>query len=84
MSCCGNKRNEYARNLSPGYVSPSRATQVKMSEDIAFEYTGQTGLTVTGNITSKKYRFSGKGDMQLIDHRDAGGMMAIPALRKVK
>ena len=84
MSCCGNKRNEYAGNLSFSNSFHSPAIPSKMPEDVPFEYTGQTGLSITGNITGKKYRFSNNNDIQLIDYRDAGGMMAIPVLRKVK
>jgi hypothetical protein len=64
--------------------SNSQAVLVKIHEDIFFEYTGDTALTVTGTVTRKQYRFTGNGDIQLIDYRDTGGMMAIPVLRKLK
>jgi hypothetical protein len=48
-----------------------------------FEYKGETGLTVTGTITGKQYRFPRNGDIQWIDHRDAGGMMAVTVLKKL-
>ncbi len=55
-----------------------------MWPDVSFEYTGETGLTVNGGVTGKRYRFKHKGEVQLIDYRDANGMMAISFLRKVK
>jgi hypothetical protein len=51
--------------------------------DVSFEYTGKTALSVAGNITGKRYRFSHSGDEQLIDYRDASGMRSIAVLRKV-
>ena len=82
MSCCGKKRNEYIADINNHaaiYFEPE-----KMREDIYFEYTGETALSVTGSITGNKYRFSKKGAVQQIDYRDAGSMMAVPILKKVK
>jgi hypothetical protein len=83
MSCCGNKRNEFIQSLS-GNTSPGMpGFGKKMWQDVLFEYTGTTALTVKGYITGKTYRFSKTGHRQVIDYRDASGMMAIPALKKV-
>lgn len=83
--CCGNKRNEHAgRSSSPNYSSHPSVHPSRTTSDVYFEYTGETGLTVTGSITGKKYRFSGKGDMQLIDYNDSSGMMGVPVLKRVK
>jgi len=49
----------------------------------SFEYAGRTAITVIGNITGKKYRFSYPGDKQNIDHRDVKGMQSIPGLKKI-
>lgn len=93
MSCCGNKRNEYSGRSSSGYSSPPSvllskisgpAPLSKNSGDASFEYTGENALSVTGSITGKKYRFSGKGDIQVINWRDVSGMMAVPVLKRVK
>ncbi len=84
MSCCGNKRKEYVRSRPFTHSSDLPTVPVKMPEDVSVEYTGYTGLTVTGTITGNKYRFSGTGDIQLVDYRDAGGLMAIPVLKKSK
>ncbi len=49
----------------------------------AFEYIGKTALTVIGNVTRKRYRFSYPQQKQIIDARDAEGMLAVPVLKKV-
>lgn len=55
-----------------------------MWPDTYFQYTGKSALTVTGKITGKNYRFTKPGEMQVIDYRDASGMMAVPVLKKVR
>jgi len=80
MCNCGNKRNEYAGQVYKLSNEISNQPVKKMWNDAKFQYTGQTALTVTGGITRKKYRFTHSGDIQLIDYRDASGMMAIACL----
>ena len=85
MSCCGNKRNAWHRNDAVhSHRSETPREYEKMREDVSFEYTGATALTVTGSVSGKKYRFLFTGDQQLVEYRDAPGMMAVPVLRKVK
>lgn len=85
MACCGQKRNEYRQQeRQPASGSVYNYTPPKMWEDVLFEYTGKTALTVQGSITGKRYRFEHPGDKQVIDYRDAAGMMAVPVLRKSK
>jgi hypothetical protein len=82
MCNCGNKRNEL--NHSPTSMSGPVVAATRHQPrwpDVSFEYTGKTALSVAGNITGKKYRFHHPGDIQLIDYRDASGMMAIPVLK---
>ncbi|MEP6845853.1 MAG: hypothetical protein ABI861_07610 [Panacibacter sp.] len=83
MCNCGKKRTEYNQQNN------STATQIKtpmphtqQNINTVFEYTGKTALTVMGNITGRRYRFNRPGDMQSIDPRDAGGMTAVPVLRR--
>jgi hypothetical protein len=85
MSCCGNKRNtlKHAEALY-SQKSESVPENKKLWEDFYFEYTGATALSVTGNISGKKYRFLFAGDRQLIDYRDASAMMAVPVLKRVR
>jgi hypothetical protein len=82
MCNCGNKRDTITQSVS-GNIFLER-NPVRMWPDVNFEYTGNSGLSVTGGITGKKYRFNRPGDIQLIDYRDTSGMMAIPVLKKVK
>ena len=82
MCNCGNKRDTITQSLSGAVVAENNP--VRMWPDVNFEYTGNSGLSVTGGITGKKYRFNHPGDIQLIDYRDASGMMAIPVLKKMK
>lgn len=82
MCNCGNKRNEFARLLS-GAVAYEK-TPSGMWEDVNFEYTGKSGLSVTGSVTGRRYRFNHPGDAQLIDYRDASGMSMAPNLKKVR
>jgi hypothetical protein len=85
MSCCGNKRNAWQRTESQHSHKIETPAEVKrMLEDIYFEYTGATALTVTGSVSGKKYRFLFTGDRQMIDYRDASGMIGVPVLRRVK
>ena len=86
MCNCGNKRNDYADHEKLKFNSGSPADQQpssKIFEDCYFKYTGNTGLTIKGNITGKIYRFSSVGEVQLIDYRDASAMIAVPVLKKV-
>ena len=86
MCNCGNKRNEYAADEKLKFNSSNNSSQLmpsKIFEDSYFKYTGNTGLTVKGNITGKVYRFSKGGEVQLIDYRDASAMFGVPVLQKV-
>lgn len=78
----------YSTTLLPGEKVRLAANNVtnnppaKMWEDVWFEYTGQTSLTVKGSVSRNVYRFNAHGDKQLIDYRDASAMMAVPVLKK--
>ena len=82
-SCCGKKRNGVAESYSFNGPPVSQGSVTKMWEDVLFIYTGETGLTIKGNISGHRYRFRHKGDQQLIDYRDAAAMMAVPVLEKL-
>lgn len=81
MCNCGNKRNEYAGTLSTGPLSND--SMKRMWNDVPFEYTGETGMTVRGTITGKVYRFNFKGDRQTVDYRDAGNFRSVPNLQRI-
>jgi len=50
---------------------------------VYFEYVGQTGLTVFGSATNKKYRFEGPGSRVEVDPRDRPSLAKVPNLREV-
>ncbi len=83
MCNCGNKRTlfEQQTNIQSGFAHYKRNHFGET--DLPFEYTGKTGLSATGSITGKQYRFNFTGDIQLVDYRDAPGMSAIPVLKKL-
>lgn len=83
MCNCGNKRNTLiSRPLSNQTAMIVNRQPPKMWPDISFEYMGNTGLTVKGNVTGKLYRYDKKGDTSLIDYRDASGMMRLSLLKR--
>jgi hypothetical protein len=53
-----------------------------MWADLQFEYIGDTALTMIGPVTGRRYRWTGKGEIQEIDYRDAGGLR--PHLHSLK
>ncbi len=82
MCNCGNKRSSHQQEakILSGAVSSERNNL--HPNNIKFEYTGETGLSVTGSITGKRYRFNFTGDTQLIDYRDVNSMAGIRVLKK--
>jgi len=97
MSCCGNKRAAYAQQQSANNTrrttnTPgSAATSVnqgpppappKMWADLRFECIDNTALSVIGPVTGKRYQWTGKGAVQVVDYRDAGGLR--PHLHSLK
>ena len=85
MSCCGNKRSAWHRTeAAHSYKTEIPNADRKLREDVHFEYTGETALSVTGPVSGKKYRFLFPGDRQSADYRDAPGMMGVPVLKRVK
>lgn len=83
MSCCGNKRSASRHYAGSGALPTDGPFTPRVAPDVPFEYTGASGLTVTGTVTGRRYRFNGPGEIQAVDYRDAGGMASVPVLRKV-
>ena len=82
MCNCGKKRIE---TFDPYQGISNRVDDSELNkEDIRFEYIGKTGLTVTGSVTGRKYRFDFSGDVQPVDYKDSVGMMAVPVLQKLR
>ncbi|MEP7318717.1 MAG: hypothetical protein ABI921_08240 [Panacibacter sp.] len=84
MCNCGKKRTGYMQQHSFADNSITAVVPVQNITTFNFQYTGKTALTVAGNMSGKRYRFSYTGDIQPVDARDAGSMMGIPVLKKIK
>ena len=85
MCNCGNKRAGLQLNQTADVAiqqSTIPSQKEKMWQDIYFEYTGVSALSLTGRITGKSYRFTAPGNIQPVDYRDAPTMMLIPVLKK--
>jgi hypothetical protein len=85
MCNCGNKRSQLktqSADRSKQTVIIKPADQ-KMWADISFMYTGESALTVTGNVTGRRYRFNEPGEQQMIDYRDASFMLTVPVLKRI-
>lgn len=83
MSCCGKKREEYTGSFYSGSSGTTSLRSQRVYEDIYFEYVGETALTVRGSVSGRTYRFHTKGERQIVDDKDVGGMMAIGVLKRV-
>ncbi len=87
--CCGRNRAQFratTTNFPPPRLAPTVAgSQRPMARTpgATFEYIGQTGLTVTGAVTGRLYRFDQTGSRIGVDPRDRPFMAAIPVLRQV-
>ena len=83
MSCCGKMRQQIVQATSAApveqKVNPSNAQFA-----ISFEYTGQTGLTVIGPASGRRYRFDAPGAQVAVDPRDRPGLARVEALRQVR
>ena len=80
MCNCGNKRSHsrISREAESKKENPAQEP-----EQVLYEYTGKTALTIVGNVTRKHYRFNYPGDKQNIDSRDSRSMTTVPVLKKV-
>ena len=79
MSCCGRQREQFLATRQ----APLQASDRQRQPAFRFEYVGTTGLTVTGPLTGKRYRFDGYGSRVVIDPRDVPSMATVPHLRRV-
>jgi hypothetical protein len=85
MPCCGQARRQLAPARSQSQAESQRAgaDRAKLQFEIAFEYTGRTGLTVIGSVSGRRYRFEKTGSRVVVDPRDRPGLSMIPKLRQV-
>ncbi len=85
MPCCGQQKTDFG--FSSRGVQTRKPTSNGMGSgyrySVYFEYVGNTGLTVFGSATNKKYRFSGPGSRVQVDPRDRPSLAKAPNLREV-
>jgi hypothetical protein len=85
MCNCGKKRTELKQQ--PRVFNTNMQTQTQPVNQpknaVLFKYTGNTGLTITGSVTRKNYRFNFPGDVQQIELSDVQGMNNVPVLRRL-
>jgi len=86
MSCCNDKR---ARAVTTTAVAARTTQQEQLylrhrpnAASVAFEYVGETSLTVSGPVTGARYRFPAPGSRLDVDARDAAYVGAVPSLRR--
>lgn len=87
MSCCGGKRRQFPAATPPTKMKttpPYRPSAPPLSEEVTFEYTGQTALTVRGPLTGRAYRFAYPGAQVSVDKREAAALTAVPHLKRRK
>jgi len=89
MGCCGDKREQFHdRILAPQsreiIAEASSLPSATPPSFVYFEYIGKTGLTVSGPITGRRYRFDVPGAVVAVEGRDAPSVSAVPNLRRTR
>jgi hypothetical protein len=77
MSCCRQARAKAMLEAKQLFAQPSRP------ETVAFEYIGQTSLSVIGAVTRTMYRFQATGGRVAVDPRDAAALASVRILRRI-
>lgn len=85
MCNCGKKRTELKQQPAALNTNMQNKTESvnQPKNGVLFKYTGNTGLTITGSVTRRSYRFNFPGDVQQIELSDARGMNSVPVLRRL-
>lgn len=88
MSCCGKSRAQAGQPTGRTVamrVQPklSVATTAPPFGTVAFEYTGDSRLTVIGLVTRTRYEFQGHGSRLNVDRRDSNSLSTLPTLQRV-
>jgi hypothetical protein len=76
MSCCGKFRAQAS-------ASPAAPARTASYGTVAFEYTGQTALSVVGPVTRTTYHFASPGARAFVDGRDSIPLATVRTLRRV-
>lgn len=87
MGCCGKKREQFLAGVRTGPPSNTRPSVVQhlqpaTHDRVFFEYLGNTGMTVVGPATGKRYRFDRPGARLEVDLRDRRSLATVPNLRQ--
>ncbi len=77
MSCCGKFRSQTTVSVAPAETRQSSYGLV------AFEYVGQTALTVVGPVSRAIYTFGSPGARAFVDGRDSIPLATVRSLRRV-
>ena len=85
MCNCGKKRTELTQQFATLQTNMQMKTRpvAQQKNMVLFEYTGKTGLTITGSVTRKSYRFNFSGDVKPVELSDAPGMNSVAVLRRM-
>ncbi len=87
MPCCGKSRSQIQGTISNQRPKPipraASQPQVRVGDSAYIRYFGKTGLTVTGPVSSRIYRFSANGAPVAVDARDVASLARVPNLRVV-
>ena len=89
MPCCGNQRatiqTPARTNYSSGTANKNHDEPRRVLRDrVFFKYLGQTGMTVIGPKSGKRYRFDAAGSIVEVDLRDRPGLAGLSKLREVR
>ena len=89
MPCCGNQRATLTTparsNYNSGTADKTREEPRRVLRDrVFFKYLGQTGMTVVGPKSGKRYRFDAPGAVVEVDLRDRPSLAGLPQLREVR
>ena len=89
MPCCGNQRatlqTPIRTNYNPGPSDKNREQSGRVLRDrVFFKYLGQTGMTVIGPRSGKRYRFDATGSIVEVDPRDRPSLAGLAQLREVR
>jgi hypothetical protein len=81
MACCGQRRGQIAAG---GTVAGGARASQPGARFALYEYTGLTGMTVSGPVSGSKYRFASPGAKAQIDMRDVASLSGLPNLRRLE
>ena len=92
MGCCNEQRALWNKSVaSPRSTMTASAEtaapivrELPLTRTVAFEYVGETAMSVQGPMTRTQYRFRGTGARVGIDHRDVPYVSGVPNLRRVR